>query len=194
MSFAKRTPKSFGMLAAVAVCTAIIVPTASAMIPDRYHGVNVDAQATPPAETSYTYGVGATLSDLVQSYEWHTPGVGALLATPVVETPTVIVAPKFDGLPVGTVGVFSGALSRPAPADNLPAQAPNVPSELPAFSNDGPMTAPDAFVQPAEPQPVAEPGFDWTDAGIGIAIGALAGLMLGAALLIGRRRGTPAGA
>jgi hypothetical protein len=69
-----------------------------------------------------------------------------------------------------------------------------VPSRLAEFSRDAPRTAPDALVRPTEQLPVAEPGFDWTDAGIGIAIGAIAGLMLGAALLMGRRRGTLAGA
>jgi hypothetical protein len=68
------------------------------------------------------------------------------------------------------------------------------PGGLPQYSVDGPRTAPDALVRPTVQAPVAEPGFDWSDAGIGIAIGTLAGIMLGAALLMGRRRRTLAGA
>jgi len=194
MTFSNRTRKCVGTLAALVACSAIIVPTASAMIPDRYHGVHRDTESTQPTSSLHTYNVGATLSDLVQSYEWHAPGVGALLVTPTVQSPTTIVAPRFEGLPSGLVALPSAVVSRPAPADNVAAQAPNLPAELPAFSNDGPRTAPDALVRPTEPLPVAEPGFDWTDAGIGIAIGAIVGLMLGAALLFGRRRGTLAGA
>jgi hypothetical protein len=225
MTFSNRTRKCVGTLAALVACSAIIVPTASAMIPDRYHGVHVDTESTQPTSSLHTYNVGATLSDLVQSYEWHAPGVGALFVEPAmpggngpvgggpVESPTTIVVPRFEGLPAGFVALPSAVFSRPAPADNVPAltlpsavisrpapadnvraQAPNLPAELPAFSNDGPRTAPDALVRPNEQPPVAEPGFDWTDAGIGIAIGAIVGLMLGAALLFGRRRGTLAGA
>ncbi len=212
MTFSNRTRKCVGTLAALVACSAIIVPTTSAMIPDRAHGPTVDTESTQPTSSLQTYNVGATLSDLVQSYEWHAPGVGALFVEPTVQSPTTIVA-RFEGLPAGHVALPSAVVSRPAPADNVPAQAPtsavvsrpapadsiraqapNLPAELPAFSNDGPRTAPDALVRPTEQPPVAEPGFDWTDAGIGIAIGAIVGLMLGAALLFGRRRGTLAGA
>jgi hypothetical protein len=37
---------------------------------------------------------------------------------------------------------------------------------------------------------IAHPSFDWRDAGVGIAIGFLAALALGAMVLIGRRRGS----
>ena len=128
--------------------------------------------------------MGATLSDLVQSYEWHAPGVGALFVAPVVKTPTTIVT-RFEGLPAGHVALPSAVVSRPAPADNVPSavvsrpapadnlpsavvsrpapadnvpvQAPNLPAELPAFSNDGPRTAPDALVRPTEQLPAADP-------------------------------------
>ena len=61
-----------------------------------------------------------------------------------------------------------GLISRPAPADNVADQ----------------------------PTPVSAPssGFDWSDAGIGIAIGIFAAMLLGGLLLLGRRRDTLAGA
>jgi hypothetical protein len=61
-----------------------------------------------------------------------------------------------------------GLVSRPAPADNVADQ----------------------------PTPVSAPnsGFDWSDAGIGIAIGIFAAMLLGGLLLLGRRRHTLAGA
>jgi hypothetical protein len=192
MTFSNRTRRCVGTLAALVACSAIIVPTTSAMIPDRYAGVTVDTESAQPSSTLQTYNVGATLSDLVQSYEWHAPGVGALFVKPAVQSPTAIVAPQIDGLPAGLVALPS-VVSRPAPADNIVAR-PDVPTVVPALSTDSPRTVPDALVRPTEQLPVAEPGFDWTDAGIGIAIGAVVGLMLGAALLFGRRRGTLAGA
>ena len=65
-------------------------------------------------------------------------------------------------------GADDGLVSRPAPADNVADQ----------------------------PTPVSAPssGFDWSDAGIGIAIGIFAAMLLGGMLLLGRRRHTLAGA
>src|SRR5262245_37475033 len=181
MTFSNRTRRYVGTLAALVVCSAIIVPTTSAMIPDRYAGVTVDTESIQPSSSLHTYNVGATPSDLVQSYEWHAPGVGALFVNPAVQSPTTIVAPPLESLP-------SAVFSRPAPADNIAARAV-ISRPAPA---DNIAARPD--VPAVVPAPVAEPGFDWTDAGIGIAIGAALGLMLGAALLFGRRRGTLAGA
>src|SRR5262245_8429122 len=119
MTFSNRTRRCVGTLAALVACSAIIVPTTSAMIPDRYAGVTVDTESAQPSSTLQTYNVGATLSDLVQSYEWHAPGVGALFVTPTVQSPTTIAAPRIDGLPAGLVALPSAVVSRPAPADNI---------------------------------------------------------------------------
>ena len=191
MTFSNGTRKCVGTLAALVACSAIIVPTTSAMIPDRYHGVTVDTESTQPTSSLHTYNVGATLLDLVQSYEWHAPWRRRAVRRAGRQSPTTIVTPRFEGLPAGFVALPSAVVSRPAPADTVPAQAPtSAVVSRPAPADNVPAQAPNL---PAE-LPVAEPGFDWTDAGIGIAIGAIAGLMLGAALLFGRRRGTPAGA
>jgi hypothetical protein len=229
MTFSQTHRKCIGILAALATCFAVAAPTASA-IPGGGHlnAHAIETETAPP------------------SYEWHTPGLGALLAGSGVDSQTSVLA-RFDGLPAGTVAVTSALQSRPAPGDGVAAQAPQlptmdqlekfvfdrplavpsgqayadayesiqryvpgglpaqveadnwravygVPADVPEFSTDAPRTAPDALVRPTVQLPVAEPGFDWTDAGVGIAIGAIAGLILGAALLMGRRRGTLAGA
>jgi hypothetical protein len=68
----------------------------------------------------------------------------------------------------------AGTIARPAPAYGIEAQ------HAPAGTIASPIAA--------------EPGFDWADAGTGIALGALAGTLLGAALVMGRGRVTPRGA
>jgi hypothetical protein len=67
-------------------------------------------------------------------------------------------------------------------------------TDLPTFSVDAPRTAPDAVAKPVA-VPVADSGFDWSDAAVGIAIAFGAIALLGAAFLMGgRRRGTLQGA
>ncbi len=64
---------------------------------------------------------------------------------------------------------------------------------LPGFAVDGPRSGP-ATVDLPTAAPVPRPGFDWADAGIGIAIGLGVGLVLAAgALLVGRQHGRLAG-
>ena len=136
MTFSNRTRKCVGTLAALVACSAIIVPTTSAMIPDRDHGPTVDTESTLSHQLP-TYSVGATLSDLVQSYEWHAPGVGALFVAPAVKSPTTIVA-RFEGLPAGHVALPSAVVSRPAPADNCLRGQPSGPGRQPALRGGQP--------------------------------------------------------
>jgi hypothetical protein len=209
-------------LAGATLAAFVLLGSASAMIPDRGHrGTTQDAAAVE----YHTYGVGAGPADMQPLFEWHSPGGTALLLDGL-NLPGALPDSRAVHGPAAVDPV--GAISRPAPADNVAAEPafpplseitkfsfvpgrPSVgeyeaegwkriapPTTLLQYSVDGPRTAPDSIVRPVAQtpanEPVAQPGFDWTDTGIGIALGALAGLMLGAALLMGRRRGTLAGA
>jgi hypothetical protein len=83
-----------------------------------------------------------------------------------------------------------GLLSRPALADSLAAQLPSVVN-LPRYETAAPRPAPERIAAPAAQAPTVHGGFDWLDAGIGIAIGFVVAALVGLALVTSsRRRGT----
>jgi hypothetical protein len=156
-------------LAALAAC-AILTSGAGAMILDRdqHHGAAADT-----ATYDATYGVGATFLDMLDSKglttsSYFAHGVGA------------------------TAADYPGAIVGPETPLTVPIAAPE--SVAVSVLPDDRAARPTLPVATTEPAPAAGT-FDWSDAGIGIALGMLAGIALGAALLMGRRRrGTLQGA
>jgi hypothetical protein len=205
MTFSKTHRKCVGILATLATCFAIVAPTASALPP-------VGHPNALAVETAADDGVVVRFDGLPVGTVGATSGLQSRpapadnIAVQTPQLPTIGQLEQFRFVP-GAVPVAQAyedaydTIQRYVPG-GLPAQVEagnwravyGVQADVPEFSTDGPRTAPDTLVRPTEQLPVAEPGFDWTDAGVGIAIGAIVGLMLGAALLMGRRRGTLAGA
>ena len=151
--------------AAVACCAVLAPAGASAMIPDRHAGVSPEERGTYTA----TRDVGATFADMLRdkgltTSSYYAYGVGATAA-------------DYFGGPVGPEAPLSlplGAVEA-APAVNSWPDSRAVRPTLPSTGVEVP--------------PVAD-SFDWRDAGVGIAIGTLAGLVFGAVLLLARRRDT----
>jgi hypothetical protein len=217
MTFSKTHRKCVGILAAAATCAAIAAPTASAIPygsqPHPPASIEI-AQGSEATLTSQVPGGNGPVGEfptqsvapngvVVRFDGLPTGTVGAtsgLLSRPapgdrVAQTPEF---PPISGLEQFRFVPVAAPVVSPTQAyddayESLQRFVP-LPAVVAEFGKDAPRTAPDALVRPTEQLPVAEPGFDWTDAGVGIAIGAIAGLMLGAALLVGRRRGTLAGA
>jgi hypothetical protein len=160
--------RTFASLALALACCATIVPAASAMIPDPDP---VPAVTVEGDVGYYTHDVGATASDagvdtsvIVRPDDRATHGIGAAVQPGDVGYYTHGVGATASDV---VAAADDGLVSRPAPADNVADQ----------------------------PAPVSTPGsgFDWSDAGIGIAIGIFAAMLLGGLLLLGRRRHTLAG-
>jgi hypothetical protein len=98
--------------------------------------------------------------------------------------------PRVFSPPPGVVVHDYETFSPPAGAvlpSTFPVPVTHFPGLAPA------PTAPETVAAPVQ-QPVAEPGFDWGDAGIGIAIGMLAAVALAVAMQLARRRSTLKGA
>jgi hypothetical protein len=159
----------------LALC-AILAPSASAYIPDP--GPSATATIEPGDVGYYTHDVGATAADaglvdesaVVRPDDRATHGVGGRLEPGDVGYYTHDVGATASDV----IAVDDGVVSRPAPADGI------------AATQDAPV------VVVAEPAPAT--GFDWSDAGVGIAIGLVAALLLGGLMILTRRRGTLAGA
>jgi hypothetical protein len=181
--------KSLALVAVVAACCAILAPAASAMIPDRHFGV-VETPVRP--DDRATHGIGAQLQPGDLGYATHDVGATASDAGIVVETPVrpddrathgigAQLQPGDLGYATHDVGatlsdivaIEDSLVSRPAPANSL-------------VANEG---APVAAAPAA-----SDSGFDWGDAGVGIALGILSAMLLGGLLMITRRRDTLTGA
>jgi hypothetical protein len=155
---------------------AVLAPSASAYIPDP--GPSATAAIEPGDVGYYTHDVGATASDagladesaVVRPDDRATHGVGGRLEPGDVGYYTHGVGATASDV----IAVEDGLVSRPAPADGV------------AATQDTPV------VVVSEPAP--DTAFDWRAAGIGIAIGLLAALLVGGLMILNRRRGTLAGA
>jgi hypothetical protein len=185
MKFSRSTyRKNLAVAAFVLACSAILAPAASAMIPD------------PDVREA-----AAGTSDVVRPDDRPTQGIGSAgEPRPVPWDSHDFVAPASDaGLadetPVGT----------PDPADSLPSWAYYAHdvgatasdaglADMTEVNPDGVAPVSGGIAAPATPQPPIDTGFDWGDAGIGIAIGTAAGVMLVGLLLLGRSRTTLRGA
>jgi hypothetical protein len=188
------THRRFLALGALVLGLGVIAPSASAMIPDPGHGTAQAGAAydglRPGDAGYYTRDVGATASDAglpsatTYGVLHQFPNAGLGIVRPddrATHGPGAVLEPGDLGYYTHDVGatasdaglVGDGLVSRPAPADSL------------------------AGTQDAPASPVAtapSSGFDWRDAGAGIAIGLLVAMFLGGLLVLSRRRGTPASA
>lgn len=140
-------------------------------------GLAVAATVTPSAlgqaygELYHTQGAGlSAMPAYGELYQTHDAGVAPTLPDDRATRPTAALPSE---LPQHSV---DGPRSGPA-------------SNLPAFSTGAPRTAPDVVSKPVT-APVVGSGFDWSDAGIGIAVGLGAASLFGTALVASRRRGT----
>jgi hypothetical protein len=166
MTYSNRKQRTLIAGLAALAASAVLATGAGAMIPDP------DPVASDSPTYTATHDVGATFGDMLESNgltasSYYARGVGA------------------------TAAGYPGAIAGPEQPLTLPLAQPEplVVSVRP----DDRAARPTAPVSTTGLAPAAE-GFDWSDAGIGIAIGVLAGIALGAALLMGRRRGTLQGA
>jgi hypothetical protein len=181
-----------GKIALGLAAAAIGVPAAQAAIPggdspagalDARHQALVERTRTEPAPAAATGLDARDPSDVVAV----TDGLGRPLEPALVRS---------GDLPVGTVG--SPAPVRPDDrATRTSPLSPSEPQATPVRPDDRAARSSPVTVEQPAPTAVAQPGFDWGDAGVGIGIGVGACLLVlvGVWTALGaRRRGHLAGA